>query len=120
MYDPYTSTQTIIRVTVKKRHHLAPRFGTYIYIYISHYHTTTSTMLGPVFQSLVDHLEEVVSSPRYLQTGLRFHAARIRCLRIYHCIPSGSHFVLSILDSLGNVPEYLHPLDTVDIVDHFG
>ena len=92
----------------------------YIYIYISHYHTTTSTMLGPVFQSLVDHLEEVVSSPRYLQTGLRFHAARIRCLRIYHCIPSGSHFVLSILDSLGNVPEYLHPLDTVDIVDHFG
>merc|ERR1711952_86971 len=31
MYDPYTSTHTIIRVTVKKRHHLAPRFGTCMY-----------------------------------------------------------------------------------------
>ena len=28
MYDPYTSTHTIIRVTVKKRDHLAPRFAT--------------------------------------------------------------------------------------------
>merc|ERR1711873_80760 len=28
MYDPYTSTHTIIRVTVKFRHQLAPRFGT--------------------------------------------------------------------------------------------
>ena len=28
MYDPYTSTHTIIRVTAKKRDHLAPRFGT--------------------------------------------------------------------------------------------
>merc|ERR1711873_322311 len=27
MYDPYTSTHTIIRVTVKKRHHLTPRFA---------------------------------------------------------------------------------------------
>ena len=32
MYDPYTSTHTIIRVTVKKRDHLAPRFGTPMYI----------------------------------------------------------------------------------------
>merc|ERR1711978_470405 len=28
MYDPYTSTHTIITVTVKKRDHLAPRFAT--------------------------------------------------------------------------------------------
>merc|ERR1711873_371844 len=28
MYDSYTSTHTIIRVTVKKRDHLAPRFAT--------------------------------------------------------------------------------------------
>merc|ERR1712218_462887 len=30
MYDPYTSTHTIIRVTAKKRQHLAPRLGTSI------------------------------------------------------------------------------------------
>merc|ERR1712004_941071 len=28
MYDPYTSTHTIIRVTAKFRHQLAPRFAT--------------------------------------------------------------------------------------------
>merc|ERR1711978_124469 len=31
VYDPYTSTHTIIRVTAKKRHQFAPRFGTYVY-----------------------------------------------------------------------------------------
>ena len=31
MYDPYTSTHTIIRVTVKKRQQLTPRFGTCMY-----------------------------------------------------------------------------------------
>merc|ERR1712004_862949 len=31
MYDPYTSTHTIIRVTAKKRHLLTPRFGTCMY-----------------------------------------------------------------------------------------
>ena len=67
----------------------------YIYIYISHYHTTTSTMLGPVFQSLVDHLEEVVSSPRYLQTCWRSHAAWIRCLRIYlFFLPNTKEFIV--------------------------
>ena len=31
MYDPYTSTHTIITVTAKKRDQLTPRFGTCMY-----------------------------------------------------------------------------------------
>merc|ERR1712004_883592 len=41
MYDPYTSTHTIIRVTAKKRPLLTPRFGTCMYDPYTSTHTIT-------------------------------------------------------------------------------
>merc|ERR1712107_728640 len=40
MYDPYTSTHIIIRVTAKKRHLLTPSFGTSMYDPYSSTHTS--------------------------------------------------------------------------------
>merc|ERR1711889_2689 len=58
MYDPYTSTHTIIRVTVKFRHHLAPRFGTPMYVrpiyQHSHHHKSNCQIPSPACTQIWD------------------------------------------------------------------
>merc|ERR1711873_25695 len=58
MYDPYTSTHTIIRVTVKFRHQLAPRFGTPMYVgpiyQHSHHHKSNCQIPSPACTQIWD------------------------------------------------------------------